>query len=34
LFFGPEHSLTLSFTVLILFLLVRPNGIMGKRGFV
>lgn len=34
LFFGPEHSLTLSFTVLILFLIVRPNGIMGKRGFV
>jgi len=34
LFFGPEHSLTLSFTVLILLLIFRPNGIMGKRGFV
>jgi branched-chain amino acid transport system permease protein len=34
LFLGPEHSLTLSFTVLILFLLFRPNGIMGRRGFV
>lgn len=34
LLLGPEHSLTLSFTVLILFLLFRPNGIMGKRGFV
>jgi branched-chain amino acid transport system permease protein len=34
LFFGPEHSLTLSFTVLILLLVFRPNGIMGKRGFV
>lgn len=34
LFFGPEHSLTLSFTVLILLLVFRPNGVMGKRGFV
>ncbi len=34
LFFGPEHSLTLSFTVLILLLIFRPNGVMGKRGFV
>ncbi|RTL55230.1 MAG: branched-chain amino acid ABC transporter permease [Bradyrhizobiaceae bacterium] len=34
LFFGPENSLTLSFTVLILLLIFRPNGIMGKRGFV
>lgn len=34
LFFGPEHSLTLSFTVLILLLIFRPNGIMGRRGFV
>ena len=34
LFFGPEHSLTLSFTVLILLLVLRPSGIMGRRGFV
>ena len=34
LFFGPEHSLTLSFTILILLLVVRPSGIMGRRGFV
>ncbi len=34
LFFGPEHSLTLSFTILILLLIVRPSGIMGRRGFV
>jgi branched-chain amino acid transport system permease protein len=34
LFFGPEYSLTLAFTVLILFLVFRPSGIMGKRGFV
>jgi branched-chain amino acid transport system permease protein len=29
-FFGPEHALTLSF----IFLLFRPSGLMGKRGFV
>ena len=34
LFFGPENSLTLSFTVLVLLLILRPSGIMGKRGFV
>lgn len=34
LFFGPENSLTLSFTVLVLLLIFRPSGIMGKRGFV
>jgi branched-chain amino acid transport system permease protein len=34
LFFGPEHSLTLSFTVLILLLIFRPSGLMGRRGFI
>ena len=34
IFFGPEHALTLSFTVLIIFLLFRPSGLMGKRAFV
>jgi branched-chain amino acid transport system permease protein len=34
IFFGPEHALTLSFSVLIVFLLFRPSGLMGKRGFV
>src|ERR1700712_179296 len=34
IFFVPEHSLTLSFCVLLLLLVVRPSGIMGKRGFV
>ena len=34
LLFGPEHSLTLSYGVLVLLLVFRPNGIMGKRGFV
>jgi branched-chain amino acid transport system permease protein len=33
LFFGPEYSLTLSFVLLILLLLFRPTGIMGRRGF-
>ncbi len=34
LFLGTEHSLTVSFVVLIVFLIFRPSGIMGKRGFV
>ncbi len=33
LFLGPDHSLTLAYGVLILLLIVRPGGIMGKRGF-
>ncbi len=32
--FGPEHSLTISFTLLILLLIFRPTGLLGKRGFV
>ncbi len=31
--FGPEHGTTLSFALLILFLIFRPHGLMGKRGF-
>lgn len=30
---GPEHSVTLSFGLLILFLVVRPQGLLGRRGF-
>ena len=30
-FFGPEHALTIWFTLLILLLMVRPTGIMGRR---
>ncbi len=30
---GPEHGTALSFAVLIVFLLVRPQGLLGKRGF-
>lgn len=33
LFFGPEHSITISFSLLIFLLVFRPTGIMGKRGF-
>jgi branched-chain amino acid transport system permease protein len=31
---GPEHSLTIAFAALIAFLMFRPSGIMGKRGFI
>lgn len=31
--FGPEHGMTLSFALLILFLIFRPHGLLGKRGF-
>lgn len=31
--FGPEHVVTLSFSLLILFLIFRPQGLLGKRGF-
>jgi branched-chain amino acid transport system permease protein len=34
LFLGPEHALTLSYSVLVLLLIFSPSGIMGKRGFV
>jgi branched-chain amino acid transport system permease protein len=30
---GPEHGITLSFALLIIFLIVRPQGLLGKRGF-
>ena len=33
LFLGPEYSITVSFTLLILLLMFRPTGIMGRRGF-
>lgn len=31
--FGPEHSVTLSFALLIVFLIFRPHGILGKKGY-
>lgn len=31
--FGSEHGVTLSFVLLIVFLIVRPTGLLGKRGF-
>jgi branched-chain amino acid transport system permease protein len=33
LLLGPEYSVTVSFTLLILLLMLRPTGIMGRRGF-
>ena len=31
--FGPEHAVTISFTLLLILLFVRPSGILGKRGY-
>lgn len=31
--FGPEHSVTLSFGLLIVFLIFRPHGLLGKKGY-
>lgn len=31
--FGPEHGVALSFGLLILFLIFRPQGLLGKRGY-
>lgn len=31
--FGPEHASTLSFGLLILMLVVRPTGLMGRKGY-
>lgn len=33
LLFGPEHALTVAFALLILLLVVRPTGLMGRRGY-
>lgn len=30
---GPEHGLTIAFTLLILLLMFKPTGIMGRRGY-
>jgi branched-chain amino acid transport system permease protein len=32
-FFGPSYATTLSFALLIVFLLVRPQGLLGRKGF-
>ena len=32
-FFGPAHATTLSFALLIVFLLFRPHGLLGRKGF-
>lgn len=33
LWFGPEHAVTASFVLLIVFLLFRPTGLLGKKGY-
>jgi branched-chain amino acid transport system permease protein len=30
---GPAHAVTLSFVLLIVFLIVRPQGLLGRKGF-
>jgi branched-chain amino acid transport system permease protein len=30
---GPEHAMTLSFSLLLVLLFVRPSGLMGRRGY-
>ncbi|MCA1457827.1 branched-chain amino acid ABC transporter permease [Bradyrhizobium sp. BRP22] len=32
-FFGPAHATTLSFILLIIFLILRPQGLLGRKGF-
>lgn len=31
--FGPAHATTISFALLIVFLIVRPQGLLGRKGF-
>ncbi|NEW94594.1 branched-chain amino acid ABC transporter permease, partial [Rhodopseudomonas sp. BR0M22] len=31
--FGPSHATTLSFALLIAFLILRPQGLVGRKGF-
>jgi branched-chain amino acid transport system permease protein len=31
--FGPAHATTLSFVLLIVFLILRPQGLLGRKGF-
>jgi branched-chain amino acid transport system permease protein len=33
LWFGPEHSVTLSFVLLMAVLLWRPAGLLGRKGY-
>lgn len=32
-YLGADHSLTVSFVLLLVFLLIRPQGLLGKKGF-
>ncbi len=33
LWFGPEHAVTVSFALLIIMLVLRPTGLMGRKGY-
>jgi branched-chain amino acid transport system permease protein len=33
LLFGPEYGLTVSFALLLVLLVVRPTGLLGRRGY-
>jgi branched-chain amino acid transport system permease protein len=33
IYLGPSHATTLSFALLIIFLIVRPQGLLGRKGF-
>ena len=33
LWFGPEHAVTLSFLLLVVVLLVKPTGLLGRKGY-
>jgi len=33
LFIGPQHGLTIAFILLIILLILKPTGIMGRRGY-
>ncbi len=33
LFIGPQHGLTIAFALLILLLIFKPTGIMGRSGY-
>jgi branched-chain amino acid transport system permease protein len=33
LWLGPDYSTTIAFVLLLVLLMFRPTGIMGKRGF-
>jgi branched-chain amino acid transport system permease protein len=33
IYLGPDYATTLSFVLLIIFLVLRPQGLLGRKGF-